>query len=96
MSRFLLEAALRGETGKVGCIKRITDIPYASGFVLEDASKIANAVRHIPEEWIKGPGVLDREAVKHYTAPLLEGNIEVQAEHGRIKFARLNKTKVEE
>jgi 6-phosphofructokinase 1 len=96
MSRFLLEAALRGETGKVGCIKRITDIPYASGFVLEDASKIANAVRHIPEEWIKGPGILDREAVRHYTAPLLEGNIEVQAEHGRIKFARLDKTKVEE
>ena len=96
MSRFLLEAALRGETGKVGCIKRITDIPYASGFVLEDASKIANAVRHIPEEWIKGPGILDREAVRHYTAPLLEGNIEVQAEHGRIKFACLDKTKVEE
>ena len=94
MSRFLLEAALRGETGKVGCIKRITNHPYASGFVLEEASKIANAVRFIPSEWIKGPGVLDREAVKEYTAPLLEGDVEIETEHGRAKVARLNKTEV--
>ena len=89
MSKFMLEAAELGVSGKIGCIRRISNHPYKNEFFLADANEIANEVRYLPSDWIVGPGQLNKEDVKEYLEPLLEESVYVQLENGQVKAAHL-------
>ena len=89
MSKYMLESAELGVSGKIGCIRRVSNHPYRSEFFLVDAPEIANKVRYLPEEWILGPGKLNKDAIKEYLEPLLEETTYVQLENGQIKSAHL-------
>ena len=89
MSKFMLKAALNGETGKVGIINRDTSVPYASHPSLVDAKEIANTVRYVPASWIKSFGKINVEEVEAYLKPLLGNDIKIETQDGQFRVAHL-------
>lgn len=53
-----MEAAYRGETGKMCTIYRVSDIPYRTETGLTDVSRVANKEKCVPDEWIGEDGML--------------------------------------
>lgn len=71
-----VEAAAKGETGKVVIFKRVSTEPYIMTTETYDVNAIANEVKNVPLEWIinDGTGISD-EAVK-YLRPLIAGELQ--------------------
>lgn len=68
---FAFESALAGESGKTVCLKRVSTHPYVAERYLVDCDKIANQIAYVPQDWILGPGQLDKEKVAEYLSPLM-------------------------
>lgn len=68
-----VEAAFRGETGRMMCIKRLSSTPYAVTFESVPASLTANRTRYFPKEWITPDGCDVTEDALNYFLPLIQG-----------------------
>ena len=80
-----VRAAVQGKTGVMMTIDRLDTEDYFVGFGSADISGIANAVKHVPDEYIneEGNGVTD--ACIKYLAPLIVGEISPEYENGLPK-----------
>lgn len=86
-----VEEAVKGKSGYMIGIKRISDEPYEVTTELVPLSKAANFEKKVPVSWIRedGYGVTD-EFIK-YAAPLIEGETDTVYVHGLPRFAKLKK-----
>lgn len=77
-----VEAALRGETGKVMTFKRVSNAPYKVEIESANANEIANAIKYVPSEWIneRGNGLTKQAA--EYILPLIQGEMNIKYENG--------------
>ena len=64
-----VEAAYRGETGKMCAIRRISDMPYRTETEMVDVQKVANLEKRVPDDWISPDGMHVTEAFHHYARP---------------------------
>ena len=62
-----------GETGKVVCMNRVSEVPYKIVYDVEDVHSIANVEKTVPLEWITEDYVTE-DAV-HYIRPLIQGEL---------------------
>jgi len=78
-------AAIDGKSGVMMTINRDSDSPYSVHISSQDISKIANEVKHVPEEYIneKANGITD-EGLR-YLAPLIIGELNCKYENGLPK-----------
>lgn len=68
--RFALQQVLKNETGKMVCIKRVSNIPYKSAFFLENVGDIADKTKAIPAAFL-GDEKRMSDAFRAYLQPLL-------------------------
>ena len=68
-----VEAAFRGETGKMCTIYRVSDIPYRTETGLTDVSRVANKEKCVPDEWISEDGMHVTPEFARYARPLIRG-----------------------
>ncbi len=89
-SEFAVQQALKGQTGQMVAIRRLSSRPYKAEYFLEDISKIANAERTVPFSMIYDKTCMTQE-FRDYCEPLIEGGIDIVYENGIIKTAQLKK-----
>ena len=70
-----VEAAYRGETGKMCAIRRISDMPYRTETEMVDVQKVANLEKRVPDDWISQDGMHVTEAFHHYARPLIQAEL---------------------
>ena len=78
--------AIEGNTGMMVTIKRISDNPYKTEFSLFDISKIANAEKCVPDDYINADGNDVTEKMITYLTPLIQGENDVIYENGVPKY----------
>ncbi len=77
--------ASEGQTGVMVIITRKNTEEYSVEIGSADISKIANAVRHVPNEYINDRGNGITEAGLKYLAPLIMGEVDIEYENGMPK-----------
>lgn len=86
VGRGAVDAALTGESGVMMCFERIEKCGrYSVKVKSADISKIANAVRRVPDEFINEDGNGITEQGLKYLAPLIEGEVSPIFEYGMPK-----------
>lgn len=70
-----VEAAYRGETGKMCAIRRISDMPYRTETEMVDVQKVANLEKRVPDDRISPDGMHVTEAFHHYARPLIQAEL---------------------
>ena len=70
-----VEAAFRGETGKMCTIYRVSDIPYRTETGLTDVSRVANKEKSVPDEWISEDGMHVTPEFARYARPLIQAEL---------------------
>ncbi len=75
-------AALDGSTGVMMTFVRRSGDDYSVGTEIADISKIANAIRTVPDEYINKTENGITDAGLKYLAPLIEGEVIPEYEHG--------------
>lgn len=89
-ARVALEAAIKGESGKMVGIIRDSSVPYKAHYVLLDTKEIANVEKTVPFEMIGGKKGMT-SAFREYLTPLIQGNIEIKYKNGILETATLEK-----
>lgn len=82
LGAFAAISAVRGESGKMSSIKRISNDPYQVEIALSDLSKIANFEKKVPIEWINEKGNDIKEELLEYLKPLIHGEVDIPYENG--------------
>ncbi len=86
--QFGVQAALKGETGKMISFVRESDAPYKLSCGLEDVNVICNEVKTVPLDWIIDDGSDIGEPFIQYALPLVQGTVSVpMGEDGLPAFA---------
>lgn len=93
-SRFAVSSLLKGESGKMVSIERISNDPYESRCVLSSLDEVANVVKCIPDEYLKNNQELSEEFVT-YLSPLVEEILPIKREKGNVSYAHFNFVKAE-
>ena len=75
-------SAIRGESGKMSVLKRISNHPYHVKISLADLSGIANYEKTVPVEWITEEGNDITDELVEYLTPLIQGEVEIPYENG--------------
>ena len=70
-----VEAAFRGETGKMIIFNRITNNPYQCTTAPFDINKIANIEKKVPLEWITENGTYVSPEFQSYARPLIQAEL---------------------
>ena len=70
-----VQAALRGETGKMIVFKRLSNNPYSIITDVMDIREIANKEKCVPLEWIINDGTYVSEEFDVYARPLIIGEL---------------------
>ena len=91
--REAVRAALRGVTGHMIAIKRVSDLPYAVKYEPVDVGRISNVERKVPASMMKNDSHMD-PSFRAYCEPLIQGELDVKMENGIIKTAVLKKVKI--
>jgi 6-phosphofructokinase 1 len=76
------DRALKGVTGEVSVITRLSDTPYRVTYGSVPASEIANRIKYIPREWINERGNDVTEEMLRYLTPLVGGGFDNEAHNG--------------
>lgn len=74
--------AIGGGTGKMACIRRISDKPYRICIDFVDIGQIANQVKTVPEEWINAAGNDVTQEMMDYLLPLIQGEMPCTYQNG--------------
>lgn len=89
--RAAVRASCAGETGKMVTFERKDTDEYEIEYGLTDLSRVANAEKKVPAEWILPDNRgMSAEYVK-YALPLIAGECEAPTEDGLPRFAELRK-----
>ncbi len=67
-----VNAALKGETGKMVILKRLSNNPYQCTTGLYDIHKIANLEKKVPDNWISRNGTYVTQEFVDYVKPLIQ------------------------
>jgi 6-phosphofructokinase 1 len=87
-------AAVRGKTGCMVKLIRISSDPYKWTTGLQPLSDIANVENMIPRQWISADGFLPNKKLVDYARPLVEGTVRVPTQDGLPAFVVLKKKPV--
>ncbi len=90
-----VRAAVDGRSGFMVKLVRSSDNPYHCATDLQDLADIANAVHHIPRDWISEDGFLPNEKFIQYCRPLIEGEPKLTYDGGLPKFTVLDRVPVD-
>lgn len=82
LGAFAAVSAIRGESGKMSAVQRISNDPYQVEITLADLSKIANYEKKVPLEWINEEGNDVKEELLTYLEPLIQGEVQIPYENG--------------
>lgn len=77
-----VRSALAGETAKMICCRRLSDLPYESEMFAYDIAAIANKEKTIPLEWINEAGNDITQDLVNYLRPLIEGETMIGYKNG--------------
>lgn len=77
-----VDAVLNGHTDEMTSLKRISNSPYRVEYTTVPVSKVANAEKKIPREWINEAGNDVTQELIDYLQPLIEGEVKVRYEKG--------------
>lgn len=80
LGAFAAVSAIRGKSGKMSAVRRISDDPYQVEIVLSDLSKIANYEKKVPMEWINEEGNDIKDELLTYLKPLIQGEVQIPYE----------------
>lgn len=87
--KYGLEGAINGVTGKMVAFKRKSNFPYTIDCEFEDVSKICNAEKTFPLEWITNDGTDIADAFLDYAKPLIQGVVDIPiGEDGLPQYAK--------
>src|SRR5690606_13364233 len=89
-----VKAAVDGRSGFMVKLVRSSSEPYKCTTELQDLNDIANAVHHIPSEWIGEDGMPNDQFVQ-YARPLIEGEPKLTFENGLPKYVTLERSPVD-
>ena len=84
---YSVEAALRGETGKMTAFVRCSEDPYTMECALVDVNEVCNREKKVPLEWIINEGTDVSEAFIQYVRPLIQGSVRLPERDGIPVFA---------
>ena len=70
-----VEAAFRGQTGKMCGIRRLADQPYRTETALVDVAAVANREKCVPAEWITPDGMQVTADFERYARPLIQAEL---------------------
>ncbi len=87
--KYAVKAAINGETDKMIAFKRIDD--YSIDYVPVPLSKVANAEKSVPLNWINDTKNGMKQEFIDYARPLILGETQLEYENGLPKFAKLKK-----
>lgn len=82
-----VQAALKGETGKMITFIRNCDLPYELSYETADVNEICNMEKAVPAHWITEDGCDVTEAFIQYARPLIQGKVVLPEENGLPLFA---------
>ena len=82
-----VNAALRGESGRVTYFERVSDSPYSCVIKTCSVQEIANIEKKVPLEWITDGYVT--EDVEKYIRPLIQGSLSLSMENGLPRLLKL-------
>ncbi|WP_054743163.1 6-phosphofructokinase [Cellulosilyticum ruminicola] len=82
-------AGAEGETAKMLCYKRTSNVPYQTEIFSYDIHQIANLEKTVPTEWISEKGNNITEEFMAYLRPLIEGETTLRFENGIPAFANI-------
>lgn len=74
--------AVKGETGVMSTLMRLTNEPYRVEYSSARIDQIANAEKKIPKEWISADGTDVTEEMISYLRPLVQGQTELPYKDG--------------
>lgn len=75
--QFGVQAALKGETGKMIAFSRSSQSPYQLHCTLEDVDRICNQEKTVPLDWITEDGSDVTGNFLEYALPLIQGTVEI-------------------
>ena len=90
--RAAVDAAIRGKSGFMVKLVRISGTPYKCAIGLQPLGDIANVEKMIPRDWLSVDGLMPNKKMIDYARPLIEGTVRVPVEGGLPKFVVLKKT----
>lgn len=86
--------AVKGQTGIMATIKRVTNHPYLVSYESVDIDKVANFERKVPIEWISKDGCDVTKEMIEYLKPLVLGKQNIVTVDGIPSFFTFDKTLV--
>ncbi len=87
---YAVKSIIKGHTGKMISIKRISSSPYKIKYELVELNKIANEIKFFPTEWIIDECDISNDFIE-YALPLINKEPKITYKNGLINFAKLNK-----
>ncbi len=93
VGQLAVESALRGESGKMIVMKRVSNKPYIARFELVPLDMVANAEQTIPPEMMYDKTRMS-DKFREYLHPLIEGNIHLKYRGGIVLLTNFKKTPV--
>ena len=94
VGQLAVESALRGETGKMIVMKRVSNKPYIGRFELVPLDLVANAEQTIPPEMMYDKTRMS-DKFREYLRPLIEGNVHLKYRGGIVLLTHFKKVPVE-
>ena len=88
--RYGLQMLLKGHTGIMIAMKRISSIPYTLEYTTVDVSEVCNIEKKVPLSWITEHGTNISEQFLTYVRPLVQGNCTLPVKDGLTYFACRN------
>lgn len=85
--------ALRGRSGVMVSILRLSDRPYLKRYSTVDLERVANGTKNLPREFISEDGFYVTEEFKSYALPLIQGEAPNLYLHGLPMYENLARRK---
>ncbi len=82
--------ALKGETGKMVILQRVSDQPYMCSTGLMNVGEVANREKKVPLSWITPEGNFITQEAIDYLQPLVAGDIGIKTEGGLPRYSRIS------
>jgi 6-phosphofructokinase 1 len=86
-----VQLAVKGTSGKMVTLKRVSDKPYRCVTDLSDLAQVANGEKFFPREWITQDGLFVTQDFFKYALPLIQGDVRPTMKNGLPEFVRLEK-----
>ena len=91
VGRDAVKRAVRGESGRMVTLKRVTGNPYKCVTDVADLAQVANGEKFFPKEWISPDGFFVTKDFFSYALPLIKGEVKPVMKDGLPAFMRFEK-----